>query len=231
MSTIFFSSNILFYTENSYFHTDALLKPLLHTWSLGIEEQFYIFYPLLIVKFKKRINLALLFLTLFSLTLSITTLPELAKANYFLPIFRFWEIGFGCLVFTFYNKLSFRLRQIISLQYLSIITLFVCLFVFNADTSFPGINALIIVIATCLLILLDNPDSLLYKLLTLPYLIKIGKLSFSLYLVHQPIFAVYKYLFGKNLNLLTLILLIILIFYLSSLFIQILKISTEQNSL
>ena len=215
VSTIFFSSNILFYTENSYFHTDALLKPLLHTWSLGIEEQFYIFYPLLIVKFKKRINLALLFLTLFSLTLSITTLPELAKANYFLPIFRFWEIGFGCLVFTFYNKLSFRLRQIISLQYLSIITLFVCLFVFNADTSFPGINALIIVIATCLLILLDNPDSLLYKLLTLPYLINIGKLSFSLYLVHQPIFAVYKYLFGKNLNLLTLILLIILIFYLS----------------
>ena len=117
--------------------------------------------------------------------------------------------------FYFYNKLSFRLRQIISLQYLSIITLFVCLFVFNADTSFPGINALIIVIATCLLILLDNPDSLLYKLLTLPYLINIGKLSFSLYLVHQPIFAVYKYLFGKNLNLLTLILLIILIFYLS----------------
>lgn len=215
VSTIFFSSNILFYTENSYFHTDALLKPLLHTWSLGIEEQFYIFYPLFILKFKKRKNLALLFLTLFSLTLSITTLPELAKANYFLPIFRFWEIGFGCLVFTFYNKLSPILRQKISLQYLSVITLFVCLFVFNADTSFPGINALIVVIATCLLILLDNPDSLLYKLLTLQYLINIGKLSFSLYLVHQPIFAVYKYLFGKNLNLLSLILLIISIFYLS----------------
>ena len=215
ISTIFFTSNLLFFTENSYFHSDSLLKPLIHTWSLGIEEQFYLLFPILLIAFKKKWKLILIYITLTSLTISILTVDSYSKANYFLPFFRFWEITVGCLAYIYKDSIYKKLKRLNQLSIFSLFFLFISLFLYNSSTAFPGYNALLIVGSSVLLILNNNTSSLLNKILSNNFLVHIGKLSFTIYLVHQPVFSIYKYLNGTNLTISIAFLLSLLIYFIS----------------
>lgn len=215
ISTIFFTSNLLFFTENSYFHSDSLLKPLIHTWSLGIEEQFYLFFPILIIIFKKKWKLILIYITLISLTISIFTVDLYAKANYFLPFFRFWEITVGCLIYIYKDLIYEKLKRLNQVSILGLFFLIISLFLYNSSTAFPGYNALLIVVSSVLLILNNDPSSILNKTLSNNFLVHIGKLSFTIYLVHQPVFSIYKYLNGTELSILNSSLLSFLIYFIS----------------
>lgn len=199
VSIVFFSSNILFWQETGYWGTANELKPMLHTWSLGVEEQYYIVFPLLLAalgKFRRHLLLPMLILLIVASYLLCIKLVELAPtANFFLLPTRAWELGIGALVayFCLYyqhflkNVSTNVVSQTLSLVGLSLILF--SIFEFDEKTPFPGHFALLPTVGTALLILFATSKTYIGKLLSTKLLVSIGLISYSAYLWHQPIFA------------------------------------------
>ena len=190
-----FSSNILFWSESGYFDTAAELKPLLHTWSLAVEEQFYILFPLfLILTWRFGIkSILILLLTIFLISLGVAQWGAYnsPSASFFLLPTRGWELLIGVFI-AFYLKHnsyfeSHILNQLFSLFGLSMIVY--SIFTFDKTTPFPSFYALIPTIGTGLLILCAVPNTLIHKLLSLRFIVGIGLISYSAYLWHQPLLA------------------------------------------
>tara|TARA_B100000035_G_C21035212_1_gene570574 strand:- start:3799 stop:5715 length:1917 start_codon:yes stop_codon:yes gene_type:complete len=194
-----FSSNILFWLESGYFTNDASLKPLLHTWSLAVEEQFYIFYPIFLLLswkmgLKKILNL-LLVIFLASLIISHWGAFNSPQANFYLIITRVWEILLGVFV-AFYLRNKIEKKANFNLQALSILGFGMILFsiiFFDKTTPFPSLYALIPTLGTVLLISCLTPNTLLYRFFTIKPIVGIGLISYSAYLWHQPILAFSNY--------------------------------------
>jgi peptidoglycan/LPS O-acetylase OafA/YrhL len=189
-------SNFLFWSESGYFDTAAELKPLLHTWSLAVEEQYYLIFPLFLMSLwgfgKKRL--------LFCMTLVATvglayaqwaSLAKPAAAFYLLPA-RSWELLLGAFAAFYvlsnqYKKKSHVVSELGSMT--GLILIFYAIFNFSKATPFPGIYALVPTAGTVLVILFGTSDTVTGKLLGYKFFVTIGLLSYSAYLWHQPIFA------------------------------------------
>lgn len=200
-SHIFATSNIYFWRTSDYFNPIAETKPLLHTWSLAIEEQYYFVLPFLIIllqNFDKRMKVAILAL----IAAGSFILCEIGShykptATFFLLPTRAWEMLIGSLlVYAPIDKLrDFNGRGIISL--LSLATILICSITYTKETRFPGIFALPICAATAAIISTSGShNSLTRKILTSPLLVGIGLISYSLYLIHWPILAIGRYWIG-----------------------------------
>ena len=204
-----FLSNILFWRESGYFETASELKPLLHTWSLAIEEQYYIMFPIfLMISWRLGIKIVLILLGLiFILSLGISQWGALNHPNaaFFLLPTRGWELLIGVFA-AFYLKYndyfkSNSLNQLLSLVGFGMIIY--SIFTFDKNTLFPGFNALIPTIGTVLLILSAVPNTFIHKLLSHKLLVSVGLISYSAYLWHQPILAfTHHYTIGEVSNLL-----------------------------
>ena len=194
MATSLFSSNILFWLESDYFAADAELIPLIHTWSLAIEEQFYLFFPLIMIFFwvigKRHLFWILSIIAIVSFTLTEWGWRHFPEANFYLIPSRAWELMIGALIALYLSQnkqAQGTIGELGSILGLSLILLAV--FFLDKTHPFPSIYALSPVIGTALVILFTHRETLVYRLLSGKVLIFIGLISYSAYLWHQPLFV------------------------------------------
>ena len=192
LAVVTFLSNIFFYLEVDYFATSSELLPLLHTWSLSIEEQFYLFFPLILFGVWKSNKTYLLHVCIgiFCLSLAINfylNFKELFDQSFYLLPARAWELIAGSIAAIMYTKTSAVERpMLVDASFATIILL--CIFM-PKQADHPGFYTVLIVFATCIVLLYQSPRSLCFKTLSLPFFTYIGAISYSLYIWHQPIFA------------------------------------------
>ena len=195
-----FASNIFFWRETGYWETDSELKPLLHTWSLAIEEQYYLLFPLFLLlmwRFRKRwIFTGLILVAIASLGISQWEAFHHPSANFFILPTRAWELVIGAIlaVFILYGKSKFtalfdRRPVCESLNVIGLLLIGYSIYTFNQATPFPSVYALIPTIGAGLIILFCSSETLVGQLLGTRILVGIGLISYSLYLWHQPVFA------------------------------------------
>jgi len=187
----FFSSNILFWRKSGYFGPAAEENPLIHTWSLAVEEQFYIIFPIMLLllwRFGKRpIFYIIVFLSFTSLALAEYGWRNHPSANFYLLPTRAWELGIGAIcAFLLYHQ-PVRKSSTASLIGLGLIGC--SIFLFDETTPFPSLYAVIPVIGTALVILYADKKSLAIRVISNKFFVGIGLISFSAYLWHQPLLA------------------------------------------
>lgn len=192
-----FVSNFMLWSESGYFDVEAESKPLLHLWSLGIEEQFYIVWPVLIASFfryKLPIIILIIILLLLSFAGNITVVNSDATAVFYSPLTRFWELLVGCLLA--YLVVSRQNRfQLISpkicnaLSVLGMLLLIIALITITNEKPFPGYWAVLPVSGAALLIASGAKSWVNKSILSSKILVWVGLISFPLYLWHWPLLS------------------------------------------
>jgi peptidoglycan/LPS O-acetylase OafA/YrhL len=196
LSTAVSSSNFYFNSTSDYFDAKSSLNPLLHTWSLSVEEQFYLVLPLLLwglSRFQKKNKLIILILlAILSLIFSQMQVISNPTTAFFFPQHRAWELLAGSLIAILGITVSSGKGKAV-LSVIGLALIFYPIFTFTNSTRFPGTNALYPVIGTSFLLIGGSGNKgIVQKLLSLSPLRFIGNISYSLYLWHWPIFV-----FGK----------------------------------
>jgi peptidoglycan/LPS O-acetylase OafA/YrhL len=192
IATLFSGSNFLFWSEAGYFDVTSMLKPLLHTWSLGVEEQFYIFFPLFLVFagrwFPSRTKALLLGMTAISLLAAAIVLRRNPSAAFFFAPLRAWELLAGTILSQSYvpsirTKLA---RNIASSG--GLLLILVPSLKYSALMAFPGLAAIPPVLGAALVIAAgETGSSLIGRLLSWRPVVFVGLISYSLYLWHWPV--------------------------------------------
>lgn len=190
-----FVSNIMLWHESGYFDTAAEAKPLLHLWSLGVEEQFYILWPPTVWfcwRCKNRFLPILLILILLSFSLSIAGLKKDAAAMFFLPHVRFWELLIGALLAHTMLYKNTLLKSMAFLKpdlraWLGLLLLTAGMLTINKQSLFPGFWALLPVFGSALLISAAERAWINRTVLSHRVLVWFGLISYPLYLWHWPV--------------------------------------------
>ena len=192
-------SNFVLWSESGYFDTASTRKPFLHFWSLGIEEQFYLVWPLLLIiffKFRRHVLACIVLLTVLSFVLNVIATYTDRTLAFYMPVTRFWELSFGGLLAYYVvqqtknlkprDNFSWRFGHP-SLPLIGFACIALSTAILNHQSAFPGFWALLPVLGSCLMITPVNsrPNALNF-LCSKPALF-IGRISFSLYLWHWPI--------------------------------------------
>ena len=195
-------SNFYFWGEAGYFDADASLKPLLHTWSLSVEEQFYFVWPLTLFLLITRLNkrAAPLFIVaagLISFYMSTRWVETDPAGAFFLAPFRVFEFAFGAIMVWMIHHRP-RNPMIDEALFLSGLGLIAYpIFTYTSKTAFPGFNALMPCLGTALLIY-SGTAKYSGQLLSNRLTVGIGLISYSLYLIHWPMIVFYKYYFERS---------------------------------
>lgn len=199
-SATFGLSNFYFWRATGYFSPSAELMPLLHTWSLAVEEQFYLFWPLMLLISSRyltpdRRSRGLLFilggLILVSLTASIILVKGSSPTAFYMLPARAWELAVGALL-TFAPAVRSRTLTEFT-GFAGLILIVGWSFAIDGDTAFPGLFALPPVLGAMLLVLPHAHRGTVARFLSWQPMVFIGLLSYSLYLWHWPLLAFYRY--------------------------------------
>ena len=188
-----FSSNFFFYFSGQlYGEESGLLKPFLHTWSLAIEEQFYILFPLFLIivfkYFKNNLFTILILFLVLSLVISDYGSKNFPSLNFYTIQSRAWEILAGSIMAYCEIKNGHRGKNKILPSIGLILIIFSILF-FKDSMYHPSYITIIPVLGVCLIIWFTNEDEIIFKILSSKVFIGLGLISYSLYLWHYPIFA------------------------------------------
>lgn len=195
-----FSSNYLFWLESGYWDAASELKPLLHTWSLAVEEQYYLLFPLFLMmmwRFRKRwIVGSFLAIAATSLIIAQWGAYRYPAATFYLLPTRAWELAIGASIsfYFLYRKQAIRVllsNKIVdeALSLCGLLMIGYAVYAFDETVPFPGLYALIPTVGTGLIILFSSPQTLVGRLLGTKILVGIGLISYSAYLWHYPLLS------------------------------------------
>lgn len=196
LSGVGFVSNLVLWRESGYFDTSAELKPLLHLWSLGVEEQYYIVWPILVaLTWKRAHNFLLLVIPVLvlSFALNLWWVNVRPTASFFLPMARFWELMIGSLLAFLVSHRQHWLERIRAYAHgdwfaaggLGLLLL--SFFIVDKDSAFPGWWALMPTLGTFLLIYAGREAWINKRVLGNRWVVYVGLISYPLYLWHWPV--------------------------------------------
>ena len=212
VASIFFISNILYWTESNYFNTISEFKPFLHTWSLGVEMTFYLMWPLMLLLFVKFLNSKIIiFFILITSILSILFIEYIytkglvfetdalngffygkyiSDTLFYNAPFRFFEFFFGCIL-CFIPKKNFKILTNQSFFILGLILILSSILILNYESKIPGISLIPAILGTSF-ILFFNRENFLTKILNNKFMVGVGLISYSLYLIHWPLISFFR---------------------------------------
>ena len=192
LAALFSVSNFYFWKQSGYFSAPVETKPLVHTWSLAVEEQFYVFLPIFLYLankyFRRHLKLVVCLIALVSFAISAVGAVKFPDSTFYLPHTRAWELLLGVMITLgiFPPIRTALLRNLATLLGIGLIG--ASIFGFTAYTPFPGINALPPTIGAALIVAGgETGDSFVGRLLSLKPAVFIGLISYSLYLWHWPV--------------------------------------------
>lgn len=196
IASLFFVSNFFFYFNTTEYGADsALLKPFLHTWSLGVEEQFYLVFPIISVfafKYFRAYFLSIV-VVLCLMSLQYAELMEVRNSdlNFYLPFSRFWELAVGSALA--FRELNYRPSDSgIGERVLPVFGLYLVAYgalFFDSKTPHPSFHTIVPVLGVALIIGFASKNELIGRILGSKIFVWIGLISYSAYLWHFPIFA------------------------------------------
>lgn len=190
--SVLYISNFFFWMDTNYFSTAIEFKPLAHTWSLSIEEQFYLFLPISILLINKINGKYLKNIFLLGIVISFfTTIPIFIESytKFYLLPFRVWEMLIGSYLI-FINK---QKKSSEKLTFIGILIIFISCSNPISNFNHPGYLTLPVILGTSLVILYGRETKYLEKLFSLRLITAIGLSSYSIYLWHYPIFVFNTY--------------------------------------
>lgn len=199
-----FVANFALWRESGYFDTAAEFKPLLHLWSLGIEEQFYLVWPAMLValwKLRAALLITLSLLVVASFVLSVNLAASSPVMNFYWPASRFWELGAGCLLALSMERSRRSHEQTLLpdrplldigrqlLPLIGLILILTSIMVFDAATPFPSWPALLPVVGSLLILATPENTWIQRHVLGSRPLVWTGLISYALYLWHWPLLS------------------------------------------
>lgn len=221
ISSIFFLSNYFFNQSVNYFNSVNAFHPLLHTWSLSIEEQFYLLYPIILFIFIKFFKKKIVYLFTFFILINVILVQfsgnlkfnypfvedkffffnQSTYFNFFSPLARLWEFLMGAVIY-FLRLGKNKINNYINTIFLPVSYFFILYSITNFyyDNYLPNIYTLLPLISSFIILLYENKKSLTYKIITNKLLTFFGIISFSLYLWHHSLISIINYLY-TDLNL------------------------------
>ena len=217
-STIFAQNFLLMYEHTDYFDLDTDLKPLFHLWSLAIEEQFYLFFPLLFViffTFKRQKNFIILSTVLFLISFSYYLVAPLFSSPSFIFYFtltRIWEILFGCVVALIIKKNRYSKK--LTLLGLSLIFLSVILVKYSVSDHY--LRFVVVIGSALIIVFASNEKDFVSQILTNKFIVYVGLISYSGYLWHVPIYSIYRDLFTYEISFLNNLFILLITFAVST---------------
>lgn len=220
-----FTSNILLWREAGYFDAAAEMKPFLHLWSLGVEEQFYLVGPLMLwMAWRVNLNLfsVILVIAIVSFYLNIQGISQEPVATFYSPQTRFWELLCGgllaemklenstfkkwgeywlpaSLLAVIKKNVTQKMRSVFSI--IGVCVIVISYFIMSKEIKFPGLWAIIPVMGAALIISAGANTWINRTILSNKCLVSLGLISFPLYLIHWPIFAFARIILGSGVNL------------------------------
>lgn len=190
-----FYSNAYFFFTTGYFDPNAGEQPLLHMWSLAVEEQYYFIYPLFLMLFHQHLRKLLPWVVLLLTLASLAFAQYLAnmgydKLNYYHTSSRTWELMAGALIVFFaLDKKNYPAFVTQFMPLLGFLMIVFAVVIFDKHTPYPGLLTLVPVLGTCFIIIFANKDTYVSRFLSLRPVVLIGLMSYSVYLWHHPVYA------------------------------------------